>query len=487
MTPGSTPEFLNRQSRRRRLVSTLAVIDAVALLSATLLAAYVRFDSVVMPAAIENLTPDVNYYEISMVVTVLWLFALFLEGMYDLERLTWGAGEFSRILRAIGMGVVFFILVTYVLKTPGLSRAWTLLAFAFAVLFVMAGRLGVRGWLSWMRGRGRMHRRALMVGANTEALSIVRALLKDPRQGLTPVGCLASSKSEELPLDYCDGLVPGLGHAREVRDVVRQHDIDTVIIVGSAFNPEVISRIIAELRGADVSIHVSSGLFDVLTSRVLVRDVAGVPLITVKGVSLSPAKLRTKRAFDILVSSAILMVGMPLWLCVVAAIKLDSPGPVFYTQRRVGRGGSEFEMLKFRSMYRDADRRRAELGAANEASGPLFKMKNDPRVTRVGKWLRKYSIDEFPQLLNVLGGDMSLVGPRPPLPKETVQYRESDWRRMEVRPGMTGLWQVSGRSSLTFDEMVRLDVYYIENWSVGFDMALMMRTVPAVLLARGAY
>lgn len=487
MSKTESPEFLDRLSRRRRVVSTLVLADTVALFAATLMAAYVRFDSLVAPAGIENLAPQVNYYEISIAVTVLWLFALLTDGMYDLERLTWGAGEFSRIVRAIGMGVVFFILATYALKMPGLSRAWTLLAFSFAVLFVFVGRVSVRAWLHWERGHGRMHRRTLIVGSNSEALSIVRVLLKDPSQGLTPVGCLASSKAEELPLDYCDDLIPGLGHARDVRRVVGEQKADTVIIVGSAFNPEVISRIISELRGMDVSIHVSSGLFDILTSRVLVRDVAGVPLITVKGISLSPSRLFTKRLFDVVVASFFVVAGMPVWLLIVAAIGLDSPGPIFYRQRRVGRAGAEFNMLKFRSMYVDADARRAELERENEATGPLFKMKNDPRVTRVGRWLRRLSLDEFPQLLNVLHGDMSLVGPRPPLPEETVQYREHDWRRMEVRPGMTGLWQVSGRSSLTFDEMVRLDLYYIENWSVGFDMALMMRTVPAVLSARGAY
>jgi len=168
-------------------------------------------------------------------------------------------------------------------------------------------------------------------------------------------------------------------------------------------------------------------------------------------------------------------------------IKLTSSGPVFYGQTRVGRAGEHFQMLKFRSMYSDADARLSELSSANEASGPLFKMKDDPRVTAIGRWLRKFSIDEFPQLINVLKGEMSLVGPRPPLPNEVERYTSRDWRRLEVVPGMTGLWQVSGRSSLTFDEMVALDLFYIENWSVALDITLMYRTIPAVLFARGAY
>jgi lipopolysaccharide/colanic/teichoic acid biosynthesis glycosyltransferase len=178
---------------------------------------------------------------------------------------------------------------------------------------------------------------------------------------------------------------------------------------------------------------------------------------------------------------------MPVWIAVALGIKISSPGPVFYGQERIGRSGRAFKMLKFRSMYVDAEARLSELQEANEASGPLFKMKDDPRVTSIGKWMRKFSVDEFPQLINVLRGEMSLVGPRPPLPREVERYSTHDWRRLEVLPGMTGLWQTSGRSALTFDEMVRLDLFYIENWSVALDMTLILRTVPAVLLARGAY
>jgi len=194
-----------------------------------------------------------------------------------------------------------------------------------------------------------------------------------------------------------------------------------------------------------------------------------------------------KRAFDLVVSTLIVVIGLPVWLIIASAVKLSSDGPILHSQERVGLHGAKFGMYKFRSMYVDADARLAEVMSGNEASGPLFKMKEDPRVTRTGKWLRKFSLDEFPQILNVIKGDMSLVGPRPPLPREVSGYNLHDWRRLEVVPGMTGLWQVSGRSSLTFDEMVRLDLFYIENWSMGLDITIIFRTIPAVLFARGAY
>lgn len=485
--PGMKRSFESRGRRKRIVATTLVVTDICALLAATFGATWIRFMTLTAQAGFENISANVSYWEIALLVTGLWFAMLWREGLYDLERLTWGGGEFSRVVRALGVGVVAFILLTYVVKTPGLSRAWTLIAFALAVVLVSLGRLSVRTWLRHMRRAGRMHRRTLIVGDNVEAERIITRLLKSPEQGLTPVGCLTSARTDELPLDYCSELVPCLGYAREVASVIREHEIDTVIVATSAFNHEVVSRIISELRGIDVSIHVSSGLFEIMTSRVLVRDIAGIPLITVDAVTLSPGQLRAKRAFDLVVAGLGVLVGLPFWLLLILAIVIDSRGPVFYRQTRVGKDGAEFGMFKFRSMYRDADQRLKELEAQNEASGPLFKMKNDPRVTRVGKWMRKFSIDEFPQLLNVLRGEMSLVGPRPPLPRETVQYTDRHWRRMVVPPGMTGLWQVSGRSSLTFDEMIRLDLYYIENWSVGFDLSLLMRTVPAVLFARGAY
>jgi exopolysaccharide biosynthesis polyprenyl glycosylphosphotransferase len=362
-----------------------------------------------------------------------------------------------------------------------------LLFWVLAVVFVLLARAGVSLALVLARRRGRLLRPTLVVGSNRESADILRILRNNVDAGLVPIGCLASSQAERLELDFCSTDVPVLGSAREIGDVVRQTGVDTVVIASSAFDHDVLARMIAELREFDVDVHVSSGLFEVLTSRVVVNEVAGFPLITVKGISLSRGNLMVKRAFDLTVALAVIVLGSPVWLAIAAAVKLTSPGPVFYGQDRIGRAGSPFKMLKFRSMYADAERRLSELSVANEATGPLFKIKDDPRVTSVGKWMRKFSLDEFPQLINVVKGEMSLVGPRPPLPQEVDRYSAHDWRRLEVTPGMTGLWQVSGRSRLTFDEMVRLDLFYIENWSVALDMTLILRTVPAVLLAKGAY
>jgi len=463
-------------------------IDLVALFAAATLATYVRFGSLDALVAIEGIDTDLRFWVLGAIVSVFWTLLLSMDrSESNVAGDTSEQLGITQVTRVLSVGFVGFIVLTYAFKISDLSRGWTLLLWTFGIIFVLLGRGVVASYISWQRTRGRYMRRTLLVGSNSEASDLVRILDGAGSSGLVPVGCLASSQAERLSLDFCADTLPMMGVARDICSVIREQGIEVVIIASSAFDHEVLARMIAELRGVPVEVHISSGLFEVLTSRVLVREVAGVPLITIRGVPLSKGKLAFKRFFDIVVSSLILLIGMPIWIMVMLGIKLTSRGPVFYTQDRVGRNGKRFGMVKFRSMVVDADQRLAELQTENDASGPLFKMRNDPRVTSVGRWMRKVSMDEFPQLLNVIRGEMSLVGPRPPLPHEVEKYTEHHWRRLEVTPGMTGLWQVSGRSSLTFDEMVRLDLFYIENWSVGLDLTLLARTVPAVLFARGAY
>jgi len=459
----------------------LRLSDATALVSAGLLVARVWFGTVRYPVDIAA-PRQFQYWEIALGTALLWFLVLAVEGLHDVERLTWRMGELSRVARALAMGVVLVVIATFALRTPGLSRAWLIATFVTAVVGVWLGRLVIRTVLASLRRHGKMRHPVLIAGTNAEAKRIVDVLQKAPETGLVPVGCIASNGD-----DVTHPNVPCVGDAEDLCEVVQRTGADTVIIASSAFDHDVIARMVADLRHDPVGVHVSSGLFEVLTSRVFVREIAGVPLITVQGVALTRSSFLIKRAFDIVVSLAIIIVGLPLWLVVMGAIKLTSPGPVFYVQDRIGRRGATFGMCKFRTMVDGAHAMRTDVEHANEADGPIFKMRDDPRVTRVGRWLRKFSIDEFPQLINVLKGEMSLVGPRPPLPSEVELYSDYHWRRMEVLPGMTGLWQVSGRSDLSFDEMVRLDLFYIENWSVGFDIALLARTLPAVLFARGAY
>jgi exopolysaccharide biosynthesis polyprenyl glycosylphosphotransferase len=240
-------------------------------------------------------------------------------------------------------------------------------------------------------------------------------------------------------------------------------------------------------RRTGTELRLTANLPEVLTTRLSVLPIGGVIALSVRSVRLSGPQALAKRLFDIVVSGTVLLLTLPVFLVIAAAIKLSSPGPVFYRQQRIGKQGNPFTLLKFRTMVDGADVMLDLLVAANEADGPLFKIRNDPRVSRVGRYMRRWSLDELPQLLNVLRGDMSLVGPRPPLAHEVARYEDWQLDRLEVRPGITGLWQVSGRSDLSFSEMVRLDLFYIENWSLAYDMFILIKTIPAVASSRGAY
>jgi exopolysaccharide biosynthesis polyprenyl glycosylphosphotransferase len=282
--------------------------------------------------------------------------------------------------------------------------------------------------------------------------------------------------------------VPVLGDIDDVRDLAIELGVDGVIVAGGSYSSAAdLRRLGWELQGLDLDMLVVPSLTDIAGPRVHMRHVAGLPFVHVEEPQSDRAGGWAKRVFDLVVSSGLVLVLSPLLLVVAALIRLQDGGPVLYRQRRVGANGAEFDMIKFRSMVVDADARLAEVAHANEHDGVLFKIRDDPRVTRIGRFIRKYSIDELPQLFNVLRGEMSLVGPRPPLINEFEQYEQDTHRRLLVRPGMTGLWQVSGRSDLPWAEAVRLDLYYVDNWSMVIDLVIMIKTVKAVIVSHGAY
>lgn len=474
-----------RSVRQRRVAVALLTADVFALTAACVLAALIQPGLAAAESIGGSAAKTQTLASVTLVFATLWRMQS--ARLYSVGRLGWGSGEFNRMGRCILVGVAATVLLPFFFGLRGPSREWILTAAVLATAITTAERTLLHLIRSRLLCRGGwLQRPTLIVGSNTEAAEVARLLRIDRQSGLNPVGCLRSSLKDKLSFDYCAPIVRTLGTARDLATVVTEREIDTVIIVASAFDYDVIQRMLKDLRDLPVSVHISSALSEVLSSRVLMQEVGGLPLISLKGVSLSPSKLRAKRVFDLVIAGPIVLLGLPLWATLALLIKATSPGPIFYKQERVGRDGVPFLMYKFRSMVADAEKRLEELQCANEADGPLFKIRDDPRVTHVGRWMRKFSLDEFPQLINVLRGEMSLVGPRPPLPGETEKYSSQDWRRLEVPPGMAGLWQVSGRSELTFRDMVRLDIFYIDNWSLGFDASLLVRVVPSVLLARGA-
>jgi exopolysaccharide biosynthesis polyprenyl glycosylphosphotransferase len=325
-----------------------------------------------------------------------------------------------------------------------------------------------------------LKRRAVLIGAS-EDIAHLHASLGRGRSGIEYdfVGAIAPTQ---------EGVdVPVLGALDDVPRVLAEFDVDELIVTDSDFDEQALLRLVDVAHRNAVKVRVAPKTTELLTQRVEYVPGQGVPLFELRPPSFAGTDFAVKRVFDIAVSAAVVLFGLPLWLLIAAAIKLDSRGPVLYRDRRVGLGEREFGMLKFRTMVVDAAQRQGELEESNEAGGALFKIRDDPRVTRVGRLLRRFSLDEAPQVLNVLWGEMSLVGPRP-LPVRDFELLD-EWhrKRYHVLPGMTGLWQISGRSSLTFDDLVRLDFYYLENWSVWLDITILAKTVPAVLSRRGAY
>jgi len=297
--------------------------------------------------------------------------------------------------------------------------------------------------------------------------------------------CLASGDGSQL---VSHG-VPLLGQLDDVATAVRRSGADTVAVTSSAeLDPTRLRRLAWELEGTATDLVVAPGLMEVAGPRLHIRPVTGLPLLHVEEPEFAGVRRLIKAAADRTVVAAALVLMAPVFLVIAAGVRLTSPGPVIFRQTRIGKNGREFTMLKFRSMYVDAEARRAELDSLNERSeGLLFKMKDDPRITRFGKVLRTFSLDELPQLANVLSGHMSLVGPRPPLPSEVALYDDDVRRRLLVKPGLTGLWQISGRSDLTWDESVRLDLRYVENWSLSLDLLILYKTAFVVARSAGAY
>lgn len=372
----------------------------------------------------------------------------------------------------IALGLIFF------LKTGVVYSR--LVIFSFAVLIVVSAfisRLLRQGVMVLLTRRNIYSKNVLIIGAGRVGEEIRDNLFSGKTNGYRFVGFLDDYKKDSEQV---------IGSIDQVERLLQQYEIHEIYItIPSERN--VINNMITRIRKYDVRIKIIPEMFEMVTSGVVFDQAYEYPCIEIVKTPLRGLNLILKRASDLVLSIVGLILISPLLLIVAVSIKLDSKGPVMIKQRRIGKNGAPFNMYKFRSMVENAEQLQVELTTQNEADGPVFKIKNDPRVTRVGRFIRKYSIDELPQLLNVVLGHMSLVGPRPPLPKEVEQYTDYEWRRLDIRPGITGLWQINGRSDLPFEEWVKLDLYYIEHWSFGLEMKILFKTLPIVIKGTGAY
>lgn len=418
---------------------------------------------------------------LGIVVGLLLIFAV--RRLYSI-RLTgsWFRQTWS-IIGSCTIGLAFLIAYYFVFQPQASSRLLFPFVWATAIVFLCCGRLVISVLVGALYKLGLGETRLLVVGSGRLAKMVMQHITANPVLGYSIVGFLHDLN--EPPSDF--GRFKMLGTIDDLGLVIRSMQVDEVIIALPAQMHQYAVRSVKMCERLGASFKLIPDLYELSLSRIDMEAIEGIPLIGIKQVSLNKLQQFIVRMVDIVVASLVLLIGSPIWLCIALSVKLSSPGPILNKQTRVGLDGEWFDMLKFRSMYMDAEQRLADLMAKNEAQGPLFKMKDDPRRTPVGKFLRRTSLDEIPQMINILRGEMSLVGPRPPIPREVAQYEDWQKRRLAIKPGLTGLWQVRGRSDISFDEGVLMDLYYIENWSMRLYFQILLRTIPAVLSRRGAY
>ena len=424
------------------------------------------------------------YFPNSLALTAILLLVYWAEGAYSYIRKRSWFSDVWVILR----GAVTGVAALYVFSLLQRAVLYSRLIFAYAgiaiVVFLATARTVQKTIAGQLRKRGRGVQRALIVGAGEVGRTIMRNIVAQPELGYQVVG-FVDDRPERGTKDI--GRFKALGATDHIPEVIKQQKVDVVVITLPWLYHRKILSIMGQCERAQVAVKIVPDLFQMSLSNVDIDDLNGIPLISIRPPSISGGNLALKRAADLLFATLLLVLTLPLMLVMALLIKLDSSGPAVFRQTRVGRGGRPFTVFKFRTMHQDAEQRQEELTGLNEASGPLFKIKQDPRRTRLGRFLRRTSIDELPQLYNVLRGEMSMIGPRPALPSEVQQYQAWHMKRLETWPGLTGLWQVSGRSELSFDEMVLLDIYYIENWSPLLDLKIALKTIPCLVVGTGAY
>ena len=466
----------------RRYTVLVASLDAIAILGAGVVAETIRFGNLGNSSADAR---PLSYLVLSLLMAPAWVAVMALGGAYEQRHLGDGSEEYRRVFAAafrfLGVVAIFAFIAKY-----DVARGFVAFAVPLATVLTLVERFAVRRWLHRQRERGRFQKRALLVGTEQNCRLLAEQVRGRPYAGLSVVGACLPAHGHRRSAG--DEALPMLGTADQVLDVVLTESIEAVLIADDHTIANGKLRSLAwELEGAGVALLVTPEVTDVAGPRVSVRPVTGLPLLHVEEPELTGFRRLLKESFDRTSAAVLLVVLFPLLAVMGLVVRLTSPGPALFNQVRVGLNGRRFRIWKLRTMQVGAEDLRSSLVDMNEGAGVLFKIRNDPRVTPLGRWLRRWSLDELPQLWNVVRGDMSLVGPRPPLPREVDAYCDRVRRRLLVKPGLTGLWQVSGRSTRTWDEAVRLDLYYGENWSPSMDVTILLRTVSAILRRHGAY
>jgi exopolysaccharide biosynthesis polyprenyl glycosylphosphotransferase len=479
--PGKIPTW--QQSYALRLIA----IDALCVLLAVGLAQWLRFGGLTESMVSYR---NIDYTVVSFAIAAIWMAALSINRSRSSRVIGSGAEEYRRVWLAT-LSLFGGVAIVSMLFKLEIARGYLMIALPSGLLLLAFGRWAARQAVVRARQKnGSCITRVMVVGSPSAVRDLTKSLARDPGSEYQVVGACLPGPMQRARVEVPGvGFVPSYGDESNVVEAVRATGSHAVAVTATErLDGRGIRDLSWELEKLDIDLLVSPGVVDIAGPRLQMRPVAGLPLIHVEKPQYNGAKRFQKRLFDIAFSSAVLLCGLPVLIAVATAVKFTSAGPVFYRQERIGLDGKPFEILKFRTMVDGADEMVEKLAAQNESDGGvLFKIRQDPRVTPVGRILRKYSIDELPQFINVLKRDMSVVGPRPPLAKEVKTYDDHAMKRLLVRPGITGLWQVSGRSDLSWEDSVRLDLFYVENWSMISDLLIAIKTVRAMLNHSGAY
>lgn len=476
--PASGVRWASHYRNRLRLTDSLVVVSSI------VLAFWARFGTV---PSLDDFDGAVRRFaSMSAIVALIWIASLSVFRTRDTRVVGVGADEYKRIVHA--SSTTFGTLAVLFLVLEAETARWFLtVAFPLGLAGLLATRWGWRRWLNAQRDSGHFLSRVIVIGKRADVATVVAQIRAGSGAAYAVIGAVV----EECDDDHGTGLPEGLtvlSDLSRAAQLARTLGVEGVVVAGHPSGGTTFIRDLAwQLEGTTADLILATSLANVAGPRIHFRPVEGLPLLHVEIPQFEGSKHLVKRALDVTLSGAALLFLSPVFAVIAVLVRRDSEGGALFVQERVGRGGDPFRIYKFRSMSVDAPDRLDELVTDNEGSGVLFKMKNDPRVTRLGRVLRKYSLDELPQLWNVFVGDMSLVGPRPPLPGEVSAYEDHVRRRLYIKPGLTGMWQVNGRSNLSWEDSVRLDLYYVENWSLMGDLIILWRTVKVVLQPVGAY
>ena len=473
---------------KRKVIYGIFIIinDILFIVLALSLSFYIRFytGKSAEISAVYGIEGNYLLYSILFIASAILIF--FIYKLYDWDSIYKGSGYYFRTFKAVALNIIVLIIVGYLFEAFTFSRIYIFLLLIFSLVLIALSRFLILYISQKLIGRLKLYTNTLIIGLDDNVKRIEHTINKNPEESFNVVGYI--DKKETLKSsnnEYKNYNI--LGSLDNLREIVVENKIQRIIISSKKYHYNEILNILEVLKGLDVLVLMFPGYFEFSIRRMSVRDVGGIPLIQIANIGFNGINKFFKNSIDYIFGSLFFLLFIPIYLVIGLLIKTTSKGPVFYKQRRYTKGMKEFHMYKFRTMYIDADKRVKELRKFSKTGGPIFKMKNDPRITKIGRFLRRFSIDEIPQIINVLKGELSLVGPRPPIPEETIHYEQWHKKRLNIKQGMTGLWQVSGRSDLSFEEMVRLDLYYIQNWSVGMDIQILLRTIPAVLIGKGSY